>query len=102
MDRVNIYEYDRKNRENIVKAIEANGGQIVSWSYFIKKESTFSFPVGTTAVFIDLSSLFYNEDRSDTLISSVELMINIVQAEQPVALYIIMERQYSRQAKDCF
>lgn len=100
MDRVNIYEYDRKNRENIVKAIEANGGQIVSWSYFIKKESTFSFPVGTTAVFIDLSSLFYNEDRSDTLISSVELMINIVQAEQPVALYIIMERQYSRQAKD--
>lgn len=44
MDRVNIYEYDRKNRENIVKAIEANGGQIVSWSYFIKKESTFSFP----------------------------------------------------------
>lgn len=36
MDRVSIYEYDRKNRERVVKAIEEAGGQILSWSFFAK------------------------------------------------------------------
>ena len=100
MDRVSIYEYDRKNRERIVKAIEEAGGQILSWSFFAKEQSKFDFPAGTVSVFIDLSSLFYNEDRADALIAPAELMLNVIQQKQPVSLYIIIERQYSKQVKD--
>ena len=57
MDRVKVYEYDRKNREQVVEAIEESGGQILSWSYFAKEQASFALPVGTSAVFIDLSSL---------------------------------------------
>ena len=100
MDRVSIYEYDRKNRERVVEAIEEAGGQILSWSYFAKEQSKFEFPAGTVSVFIDLSSLFYNEDRADALIAPAELMLNIIQKEQPISLYIIIERQYSKQVRD--
>ena len=100
MDRVSIYEYDRKNRERIVKAIEDAEGQILSWSFFAKGQSKFDFPAGTVSVFIDLSSLFYNEDRADALIAPAELMLNVIQQKQPVSLYIIIERQYSKQVKD--
>lgn len=47
MDRVSIYEYDRKNRERVVKAIEEAGGQILSWSFFAKDQSKFELPPGT-------------------------------------------------------
>lgn len=100
MDRVNIYEYDRKNRECVVKAVEKVGGQILSWSFFAKDQSKFEFPLGTRSVFIDLSSLFYSEDRADALIAPVELMLNTIQKEQQVVLYIIIERQYSDQVRD--
>ena len=100
MDRVCIYEYDRKNRERVVEAIEEAGGQILSWSYFAKEQSEFELPAGTISVFIDLSSLFYNEDRADALIAPAELMINLIQKEQQISLYIIIERQYSKQVSD--
>lgn len=98
MDRVSIYEYDRKNRERIVEAIEESGGQILSWSFFAKEQLEFDIPADT--VFIDLSSLFYNEDRADFLIAPAELMLNVIQQKQPIPMYIIIERQYSKQAKD--
>lgn len=100
MDRVSIYEYDRKNRERVVKAIEEADGQILSWSFFAKDQSKFDFPAGTRSVFIDLSSLFYSEDRADALVAPAELMLNAVQKEQSVALYVIIERQYSKQVQD--
>ena len=100
MDRVNIYEYDRKNRDQVVEAIEESGGQVLSWSYFAKDQTSFPLPIGTNALFVDLSSLFYNEDTPDALISLAELMFNTVQKEQPIVAYIIIERQYSRQAMD--
>ena len=63
MDRVSVYEYDRKNRELVVNAIEKSGGQIFSWTYFAGSQTEYNFPIGTRYVFIDLSSLFYSEDR---------------------------------------
>ena len=100
MDRVSIYEYDRKNRERVVKAIEDAGSQILSWSFFAKDQAKIEFPAGMLSVFTDLSSLFYNEDRTDALIAPVELMLNFVQSEQSVALFVIIERQYSKQVQD--
>lgn len=100
MDRVSIYEYDRKNRERVVKAIEESGGQILSWSFFAKDQSKFELPSSTLSVFIDLSSLFYNEDRADALIAPAELMLNVIQKDQSLPLYIIIERQYSKQVRD--
>lgn len=44
--------------------------------------------------------MFYSEDRADALIAPVELMLNIIQKEQQVVLYIIIERQYSEQVRD--
>ena len=100
MDRVSIYKYDRKNRERVVKAIEESNGQILSWSFFAKDQTKFEFPAGTRSVFIDLSSLFYNEDRADALIATAELMLNIVQQNQSDIIYIIIERQYCEQVRD--
>lgn len=100
MDRLDIYEYDRKNRDRVVEAIEEAGGQIYSWSFFAKDQSKYEFPIGTTSVFIDLSSLFYNEDRADALVAPTEMLLNIVQNEQPISLYIIIERTYSNQVKN--
>lgn len=100
MDRVSIYEYDRKNRERVVKAIEEADGQILSWSFFAKDQSKFEFPAGTRSVFIDLSSLFYGEDHVGPFIVQAEIIFNIVQQEQPIDLHIIIERQYSQQAQD--
>lgn len=100
MDRVSIYEYDRKNRERVVKAIEEAGGQILSWSFFVKDQPKIELPSGTLSVFIDLSSLFYNEDRADALIAPAELILNVIQREQAISLYIIIERQYSKQVRD--
>lgn len=100
MDRVNIYEYDRKNRERITEAIEQAKGQIISWSFFAKEQTKFEFAKETKSVYIDLSSLFYSEDRADALIAPAELMLNVIQKEQSIPLYVIIERQYSRQVKD--
>ena len=80
--------------------IESSNGLILSWSFFAKDQTKFEFPVGTLAVFIDLTSLFYNEDRADALIAPAELMLNVIQKEQPIAMYIIIERQYSKQIRD--
>ncbi len=43
MDRVSIYEYDRKNRERVVKAIEEAGGQILSWSFLLRINRNLNF-----------------------------------------------------------
>ena len=100
MDRVSIYEYDRKNRERVVKAVEQVGGQLISWSFFAKEQTDFEFPEGTTSVFIDLSSLFYNEDRADALIAPAELILNAIQKNPQTSINVIIERQYSKQVKD--
>lgn len=100
MDRVSIYEYDRKNRENIANVIEKKNGKILNWSYFTKEQTKFNFSPDTTSIFIDLSSLFYNEDRVDALIAPAELILNIIQEEQSIPLFVIIERQYSRQVKE--
>lgn len=100
MNRVRIYEYDRKNREHVVKAIEKSCGQIFSWSFFVNTHSEFKFPDDTQSVFVDLSSLFYNENHADALIAQAELILNFIQKEKSIALYIIIERQYSQQARN--
>lgn len=100
MEKVDIYEYDRKNRERVVSAIEESNGLILSWSYFSKNQTNSIFPAEITALYIDLSSLFYNEDRSDSLIALVEIMLNAIQQVQPVPVLVIIERQYSGRVKD--
>lgn len=75
-------------------------GQILSWAFFAKEQLKFDFPVDIRSIFVDLSSLFYNEDRADALIAPAELMLNAIQQNQLISLYIIIERQYSKQVKD--
>ncbi len=101
MDRVKLFEYDKRNREDVALAISQANGEMVSWSFFAKEQKSFSFPPNTTHVYIDVSSLFYNEDRADSLISLLELIINgIVEQEQSINISLITERQYSQIIKD--
>ena len=89
MDRVSIYEYDRKNRKRVVSKIEECEGQIQSWSFFVKEGSKVEFPASISRVFIDISTLFYNEGYSDNRIAIAELMLNTIQEEQPIFSILI-------------
>ena len=98
MKRINIFEYDSKNREKILQAIEKDHSEIVGWSLF-KQEQT-SFSADTTAVYIDISSLFCNSNDSDVFVAPIELGINILQNEQPIPMNMIVDQKYSRLIKD--
>lgn len=103
MARVNIYEYDRKNQEQIVQVIEDGGQRLLNWSSIVnltKDEPSFQIPGEIKTLFIDLSSLFYNEDRADSLIAPAELMLELIQKFQPMPIHVIIERRYSEQAKE--
>ena len=98
MDRVKLFEYDKRNREDVALAISQANGEMVSWSFFAKDQQSFSFSPNTTHVYIDVSSLFYNEDRADSLISVLEIIINGIVGQNNISL--ITERQYSQTIKD--
>ena len=100
MARITVYEYDRKNRDRIVAEIEKSNAILVSWSYFTRSQQPVSFPASATAVYIDLSSLFYSEDRSDALIAPAEVILTAVQGDQRIAFYLIVERQHSKTIQD--
>lgn len=101
MDKLDIYEYDKRNRNDLVEAISKVDGEIVSWSFFAKEDKNFEFPKGTKQIYIDISSLCYNDNRIDTLISIVEIIINsILYNTQPMEIFLITERQFSQMMKD--
>lgn len=101
MDRINIYEYDRKNRKSIVEAIEKRQSQIISWSYFLNYKSDDDGSrknlSKASELFIDISFIFYNEDRTETLILPAELTITTIQNSGLNTVFIIIERQHSKQ-----
>ena len=101
MDKVDIFEYDKRNREDVATAITKANGEMVSWSFFAKDQKTYEFPFGTKQVYIDITSLFRNEDRADPLINVLELTINgIVKQKQTIEIFLITEREYSQLIKD--
>jgi len=101
MDKVDIFEYDKRNREDVATAITKANGEMVSWSFFDKDQKTYEFPFGTKQVYIDITSLFRNEDRADPLINVLELTINgIVKQKQTIEILLITEREYSQLTKD--
>ena len=100
MNRVDIYEYDRKNRSEMVSAANKLGAEIVSWTFFVKDQIKFEFPEGTKTVLIDLTTLFSNEERVDALLAPAELLLNLVQQSRPIPVMLIIERQYSLHIQD--
>lgn len=100
MNKVDIYEYDRKNRSEMVVAVNKLGAEIVSWTFFVKEQTKFEFPEGTKTVLIDLTTLFSNEERVDVLLAPAELLLNVVQQSQPIPVMLIIERQYSLNIQD--
>ena len=100
MNKVDIYEYDRKNRSEMVAAANKLGAEIVSWTFFVKEQTKFEFPEGTKIVLIDLTTLFSYEERVDALLAPAELLLNVVQQSQPMPVMLIIERQYSLHIQD--
>ncbi|WP_052446751.1 AAA family ATPase [Candidatus Soleaferrea massiliensis] len=101
MDKIDIYEYDKRNRNDLDDVISEMHGEMVSWSFFAKEQKSFSFPPGTKQVYIDISTLFYSEDKADSLISILEIIINsILSYPQSIDIFLITEKQYSQLVKD--
>lgn len=100
MERIDIYEYDKRNREEVVVQIEACSGMMISWSHFIDEKGNFPLPTGTKGLYVDISTVFANEDKVSALISIVESVIGSFMNDQPVDCYIIIDKRYSKQAKD--
>jgi hypothetical protein len=96
MNRIDIYEYDKRNRDDIVKSLLKNSSEIISWSYFSNEEKQFTSNEKTSYVYIDISSLFYNEEKTFSLISSFEIIINsIVMKQKTNTIFLMIERKYS-------
>lgn len=99
MKRIPLYEYDRRNRERIVEAVEAGNGLMLSAFRFGEQNGRIQLPSGTKYMLIDVSSLFANEDRVASLLPYLERIITFVQNIDRCEACIILERQYMASAK---
>ena len=99
MKRIPLYEYDRRNREKIVEAVEAENGLMLSAFRFGEQNGRIQLPSGTKYMYIDVSSLFSNEDRVASLLPYLERIIAFVQNIDRCEAYVILERQYMASAK---
>ena len=75
MKRIKVYEYDKKNRESIVEAINREKSHIISWALYAQEGGKLAFPADTDSVYIDISSMFANEDRMSAAIVYIEKII---------------------------
>lgn len=90
-----IYEYDRKNRDEIVDAMISLNCEIISWGKITSdaKNNKITLPQART-LFIDITSFFINDDRVDTFISIVEVLLDFSTHGQ-ANICIMIEKQYT-------
>lgn len=102
MEKVIVYEYDKRNFKEIEKLVEEQDCAIVDWAIFNKKgnEDKVEFPAGTEAVYIDISSLLFNEDRAENLIGLIVPFLNITLENYECDIYIIVDKRYSEIIKN--
>lgn len=102
MEKVIVYEYDKRNFKEIEKLIEEQDSVIVDWAIFNKKgnEDKVEFSAGTEAVYIDISSLLFNEDRAENLIGLIVPFLNITLENYECDIYIIVDKRYSEIIKN--
>lgn len=96
MKRIIAYEYDKRNRESIVEAVTAENSQIISWSLFAQEADRIAFPPGTASVYVEISSMFANEDRAELSIAFIEKIISFIIKSTKFRMFLIVERQYSQ------
>jgi len=96
MDKIIIYEYDRRNRESFTQLIEDNLGCIVSWAFFSNKEV--KLPQDVKSLYIDISSIFYSEERAEMIISMLEVLFNV--HSNGIQICYIVENQYAKTLSD--
>lgn len=90
-----IYEYDRKNRDEIVDAMISSNCEIISWGKITTNNQNNKIVLPQAkALFIDITSFFVNDDRVDTFISLVELLLDFATQEQ-ADIRIMIEKQYT-------
>lgn len=100
MKKVIIYEYDLRNRASIVDSIENSNGNIYSWVFFSKNAQILNDVDLSTIIYIDLSSVFAEGEQIGSLITIVEIFINIVLNETSHSIKIIIDQQYSNKLED--
>ena len=100
MKRIIAYEYDKRNREAIVSAVTEENSQIISWSLFAQESDRISFPPGTKCIYVEISSMFANEDRAELSIAFIEKIISFIIKATKFRMYLIVERQYSQMLKN--
>ncbi len=102
MEKVIVYEYDKRNFKEIENLVEEQDSVIVDWVIFNKKsdENKVSFPGGTEAIYIDISSLLYNEDRAENIIGAIVPFLNITVENYECDIFIIVDKRYSEIIKN--
>ena len=102
MSKINIYIYDKRNIKSISKKIEQEDGRLYNWTYFSGKADSYkdNIELVTGRIYIDLSSLFYCEDRTSNLISLIEILIEELQKFQNKSVFLILDKYYSDIIKD--
>ena len=102
MEKVIVYEYDKRNFKEIENLVEEQESVIVDWVIFNKKsdENKVSFPGGTEAIYIDISSLLYNEDRAENIIGAIVPFLNITVENYECDIFIIVDKRYSEIIKN--
>lgn len=102
MEKVIVYEYDKRNFKEIENLVEEQESVIVDWVIFNKKsdENKVSFQGGTEAIYIDISSLLYNEDRAENIIGAIVPFLNITVENYECDIFIIVDKRYSEIIKN--
>jgi len=102
VEKVIVYEYDKRNFKEIENLVEEQDSVIVDWVIFNKKsdENKVSFPGGTEAIYIDISSLLYNEDRAENIIGAIVPFLNITVENYECDIFIIVDKRYSEIIKN--
>jgi len=89
-----IYEYDRKNRDEIVAAMISLNCEIISWGKITTNKDDKIVLPQAEILFIDITSFFVNDDRVDTFIGLVELLLDFSNQGQ-ADIRIMIDKQYT-------
>lgn len=104
MEKVSIYVYDKKNRDNISAKIRSNYGKILSGYFALDKFKKYEREENERAVYIDISMLFQNEDRVSDQLGVIEgileIAIKVNNHFDKDFVHVMMERRYFPLIKD--
>lgn len=104
MDKINVYVYEKRNRDKITTEIGNHYGKILSGYFALDKINKYEPEDNEKALYIDISMLFQNEDRISDQLGIIEGILEIaIKVNNQINrdfVRIMMERKYFPFIKD--